>query len=54
MFPEMFLQTPGLPGLLKSERESVYDQMNLGLAKLHKLNPEMLGPSDFGGPGKFF
>ena len=28
--------------------------MNLGLAKLHKLNPEMLGLSDFGRPGNYF
>ena len=45
---------PGLPGLSTSERESVFDQMNLGLAKLHKLNPAMLGLSDFGRPGNYF
>ena len=45
---------PGLPGLSISERESIYDQMNLGLAKLHKLNPEMLGLSDYGRPGNYF
>ena len=45
---------PGLPGLSVRERESVYDQMNLGLAKLHKLNPEKLGLSDFGRQGNYF
>ena len=45
---------PGLPGLTISARESLYDQMNLGLAKLHKLNPEMLGLSDYGRPGNYF
>ena len=45
---------PGLPGLSISERASIYDQMNLGLAKLHKLNPEMLGLSDYGRPGNYF
>ena len=45
---------PGLPGLSISERASIYDQMNLGLAKLHNLNPEVLGLSDYGKSGNYF
>ena len=45
---------PGLPGLSISERTYIYDQMNLGLAKLHKLKPEMFGLSDYGRPGNYF
>lgn len=45
---------PGLPELSINERESVYDQMNLGLARLHRLNPEVLGLSDFGKAGDYF
>ncbi len=45
---------PRLPGLSVSEREMVYDQMNLGLAKLHKLKHQMLGLGDFGKQGNYF
>ncbi len=45
---------PRLPGLSFSERESIYDQMNLGLAKLHKLKPENFGLNDYGRPGNYF
>ena len=45
---------PGLPGLSIYEREMVYDQMNSGLAKLHKLKHEILGLSDYGKKGNYF
>ena len=45
---------PGLPNLTQEQRRQVYDQMNLGLSELHKLDPVSVGLSDFGRGGNFF
>lgn len=45
---------PELPGLTTDERARVYDQMNAGLAGLHRLDPGQLGLEDFGKPGNYF
>jgi aminoglycoside phosphotransferase (APT) family kinase protein len=43
-----------LPGLRKSDRTAVYDELNATLAKLHKVDYEAVGLGDFGRPGGYF
>lgn len=42
-----------LPGLSPADRREVYDQMNLTLARLHKVDHEAVGLGDFGKPGGY-
>jgi aminoglycoside phosphotransferase (APT) family kinase protein len=37
-----------------SDRRAMYDAMNLSLTKLHKVNIDALGLSDYGKPGNYF
>lgn len=43
-----------LPGLEPRERAIIYDQLNATLAKLHAVDIEKAGLSDFGRPGNYF
>ena len=43
-----------LPGLTKAERSAIYDELNATLAKLHKVDYEAVGLSDFGRPTGYF
>jgi aminoglycoside phosphotransferase (APT) family kinase protein len=43
-----------LPGLTRAERAAVYDELNATLAKLHKVDYQAVGLSDFGRPGGYF
>ena len=45
---------PDLPNLSSDERSLLYDQMNLGLANLHKVEPNKIGLKDFGRSGNYF
>jgi aminoglycoside phosphotransferase (APT) family kinase protein len=39
---------PSMPGSNRSERAAVFDSMNATLARLHTLDPRLVGLSDFG------
>ena len=43
-----------LPGVSKSDRTAIYDELNATLAKLHKVDYEAVGLGDFGRPGGYF
>lgn len=43
-----------LPGVSKSNRSAIYDELNATLAKLHKVDYEAVGLADFGRPGGYF
>ncbi len=43
-----------LPGVSKSDRAAIYDDLNATLAKLHKVDYEAVGLGDFGRPGGYF
>jgi aminoglycoside phosphotransferase (APT) family kinase protein len=43
-----------LPGLSRSERSTVYDELNATLTKLHQVDYVGRGLSDFGRPGGYF
>lgn len=43
-----------LPGLTRSERAAVYDELNATLAKLHLVDHEAVGLGDFGRPSGYF
>jgi aminoglycoside phosphotransferase (APT) family kinase protein len=43
-----------LPGLEKSQRGAVYDEMNRVLAALHKVKPSAVGLESYGKPGNYF
>ena len=45
---------PGMPDATREERVGVYDAMNDALAKLHLIDVEAAGLSDFGKPGNYF
>ena len=45
---------PAMPGSTLEERAGVYDAMNEALARLHKIDIEAVGLSDFGKPGNYF
>ena len=47
------LRDPTLPGMSKSQRADVYDEMNRVIAALHSLNPDELGLSDYGRGGSY-
>ncbi|HEX3808452.1 MAG TPA: phosphotransferase family protein [Rhizomicrobium sp.] len=44
---------PTLPGMTPKERAAIYDAENETLARLHMLDYEKLGLSDFGKPGNY-
>jgi len=44
---------PLLPGLTPQQRSAVYDTMNAAIARLHMLDYEKPGLSDFGKPGNY-
>ncbi|HJW40893.1 MAG TPA: phosphotransferase family protein [Rhizomicrobium sp.] len=43
-----------LPGLTPTERAAVYDELNATLAKLHQVDYQAVGLSDFGRPSGYF
>lgn len=43
-----------LPGLESAERRAIYLAMASTLAKLHRIDPKMVGLGDFGRPGNHF
>ncbi|GAB5461129.1 phosphotransferase family protein [Hoeflea alexandrii] len=45
---------PALPEVNKQERSAIYDGMNDVLARLHKVDVEAAGLSDYGRPGNYF
>lgn len=45
---------PALPDLTSAQRARVYDQMNLTLARLHSVDVDAVGLSDYGKPGSYF
>jgi aminoglycoside phosphotransferase (APT) family kinase protein len=45
---------PQLPGVAPVERAAIYDSMNDGLARLHKVDFARVGLGDFGRPGNYF
>lgn len=45
---------PQLPDVAPSERAAIYDSMNDVLARLHKVDIDAVGLSDYGRPGNYF
>lgn len=45
---------PRLPGLTPNERADIYDQTNTILARLHQVDWQAVGLTDFGRPGNYF
>jgi aminoglycoside phosphotransferase (APT) family kinase protein len=45
---------PSLPGMSKKECSSIYAEMINVLARLHKVNPDAIGLTDYGKPGSYF
>ncbi len=43
-----------LPGLSRAERAAIYDDLNATLAKLHKVDFNVIGLGDYGKPGDYF
>ncbi|MDH3620326.1 MAG: phosphotransferase family protein [Gammaproteobacteria bacterium] len=43
-----------LPGMEPAERTAIYDNVNATIAKLHTLDHEAMGLSDYGVPGNYF
>jgi aminoglycoside phosphotransferase (APT) family kinase protein len=52
--PGRVFRDPRLPGLAPGERAALYDQMNAILARLHQVDWQALGLTDFGRPGNYF
>ncbi|MSP52586.1 MAG: phosphotransferase family protein [Alphaproteobacteria bacterium] len=42
-----------LPGTTISERAAIFDQMNAGIAKLHRVDYRAVGLGDYGKPGEY-
>ncbi|MBH62812.1 MAG: phosphotransferase family protein [Alphaproteobacteria bacterium] len=47
------LWEPQLPGMASGERSDIYDAMNSVIARLHGVDVEAVGLSEFGRPGSF-
>ncbi len=45
---------PRLKGLSPTARREVYDQMNIGLTQVHKVDLKQAGLQDYGPPGNYF
>jgi len=45
---------PRLQGLNPSDRREIYDQMNIGLTKVHRVDLQKAGLQDYGPPGNYF
>lgn len=45
---------PGIPDVTPNERRAIYDTMNAGLARLHSVDIDAVGLSNFGKPGNYF
>jgi len=45
---------PRLQGLSPESRRQVYDQMNIGLTKVHQVDLKKAGLEDYGPPGNYF
>ncbi len=45
---------PRLEGLTPEARRAVYDQMNIGLTRVHKVDLATAGLQDYGPPGNYF
>jgi aminoglycoside phosphotransferase (APT) family kinase protein len=43
-----------LPGMSKTERGAIYDEMNRVIATLHDVDPRSVGLADYGKPGNYF
>ena len=43
-----------LPGMSKSARAAIYDEMNRVIAALHRVDYEAIGLADYGRPGNYF
>lgn len=43
-----------LPGMDKTERGAIYDEMNRVMAALHRVRPDAVGLADYGKPGNYF
>jgi aminoglycoside phosphotransferase (APT) family kinase protein len=52
--PGRIFRLASLPDLAPAERAEVYDQLNLTLARLHKVDPVAVGLGDYGKPGGYF
>ncbi len=52
--PGRVLRDPRLPGLAPDERGAIYNDMIDVLARLHRVEWQALGLSDFGRPGNYF
>jgi aminoglycoside phosphotransferase (APT) family kinase protein len=48
------LWDPSLPGMTRSERGAIYDEMNRVIAALHRVDIAAAGLSDYGKPGNYF
>ncbi len=45
---------PRLEGLSPEDRREIYDQMNIGLTKVHQVDLKKAGLEDYGPPGNYF
>jgi aminoglycoside phosphotransferase (APT) family kinase protein len=52
--PGRIFRDAKLPSVAPADRAAIYDQLNLTLAKLHKVDFEARGLGDFGRPGNYF
>jgi aminoglycoside phosphotransferase (APT) family kinase protein len=43
-----------IPGVDATERRACYDSMNATIARLHAIDPDSVGLSDYGKPGNYF
>jgi aminoglycoside phosphotransferase (APT) family kinase protein len=44
----------GLPGMTRTERAAIYDEMNRVIAALHSVDVNAIGLGDYGKPGNYF
>ncbi|MEO7852231.1 MAG: phosphotransferase [Rubrivivax sp.] len=52
--PGRVLWEQSLPGMERSQRAAIYDEMNRVIAALHRQDVEKIGLTDFGRPGNYF
>ena len=51
--PGRVFMDPRLPGLSASERGAIFDSMNETIARLHQVDPAVVGLSEFGRPANY-